>query len=254
VFIIKTFADFKNMLDHDSPIPLHYQLTEIIRKKALDGDLVDEDGKLPTEMELAEQFDVSRITIRTALKTLMNEGLLSRKRGRGTFLKTNSVENWVGRLMGFSETIKAAGFTPGAKVIHSGLIQILPKNIKEALMTEEAWELKRLRFADGEPIAIEHSFFPKKIGFEIEKHGDLDHLLTYRFIEQNLKIKLHKAKQLISAVNAEEEEMEVLNIQNGEALLYIERLTSSSDEKPIEFLKSVYRPDYFHYLVQLNRA
>lgn len=243
----------KHQLNHNSPIPLHHQLSEIIRKRTLKGELIDEDGKLPTEMEIAKQFEVSRITVRTALKTLMNEGMLSRKRGRGTFLKTNSAENWVGKLMGFSETIKAAGFIPGAKVVRSGLTHSLPENVRENLATEKAWELKRIRFADGEPIAVEQSFFPQHIGEEFDKHGDLDHLITYQFIEQELKIIVHSGKQLISAINAGIEESKTLNIDQGDALLYLERLAVSFDDEPIEFLKAVYRPDYFRYIVQLNR-
>ncbi|MEN1969883.1 GntR family transcriptional regulator [Lentibacillus sp. N15] len=249
--MIKT--SLEDQLNHNSPIPLHHQLSEIIRRRMLNGELTDEDGKLPTEMELTKQFNVSRITVRTALKTLLNEGMLLRKRGRGTFLKTNSAENWNGKLMGFSEAIKSAGFNPGAKVVQSGLTNIFPDKVKENFASEELWELKRIRFADGEPIAIEQSFFSKKIGEEFEKHGDLDHLVTYQFIEQRLKIKIHKGKQLISAVNADLEESEVLNINKGQALLYMERLAVSSENEPIEFLKSVYRPDYFQYIVQLNR-
>lgn len=242
------------MLNHNSPIPLHYQLTEVIRKQILQGDMADQQRKLPTEMELAEQFNVSRITVRTALRTLMNEGLLSRERGRGTFLKTNSAENWIGQLMGFSETIRAAGFTPNAEVIQSGAIHDLPKKVKDDLMVDNAWELKRLRFADGEPIAIEHSYFPEEIGNEIEKQNDLDHLLTYHFIEQELNMRLYTATQRISAINAQEEETTALNVDNGDALLYIERLAMTAEEKPVEFLKAVYRPDYFQYDVQLTRT
>lgn len=240
-------------MDHDSPIPLHHQLTEIIRKQALNGELTDANGKLPTEMELAEQFAVSRITVRTALKTLMNEGMLSRKRGRGTYMKTNRAENWMGRLMGFSETIKASGFTPGAKVVRSGLTHALPEKAEENFETNEAWELKRLRYADGEPIAIEQSYFPRHIGMALEKHRDLDHLLTYQFIEQELEINIHSGQQLISAVNADVEESEILNIDINQALLYIERFAVTADSQTIEFLQSVYRPDYFRYMVQLNR-
>jgi GntR family transcriptional regulator len=202
---------------------------------------------------LAEQFQVSRITVRSALKTLMDEGLLDRKRGSGTFLKSNQSENWIGELMGFSETIEASGVKPGAKVLNAKTIMNPSKKIKEQLGMDEVWGLKRLRFADGKPIAIEHSYFPKDIGMEFAKQEGLSEILIYQFLEKELSINLHEGKQMISAVNADQEEAKLLNIQEGDALLYIERLTISVEGKPIEFLQSVYRPDYFQYVVKLNR-
>jgi GntR family transcriptional regulator len=244
---------FRTLLNHNSPIPLHHQLTEFIRKELLHGRLVNQSGKLPTEYELAEQFQVSRITVRSSLNTLMNEGLLDRKRGSGTFLKSNQSENWIGQLMGFSETIEASGVKPGAEVLNKGTIKNPSKKVKEQLMLEEVWELKRLRFADGQPIAIEHSYFPKEIGMEINKQKGLNEILTYQFIEKELNINLHEAKQVVSAVNADPEEAGILKVPEGEALLYIERVTFSIEGKPIEFLQSVYRPDFFQYVVKLNR-
>ncbi|MBN6206715.1 GntR family transcriptional regulator [Ralstonia pickettii] len=246
--------DFKSVLNHTSPIPLHYQLTEFIRKQLLDERLIDSKGKLPTEIELAEQFRVSRVTVRSALTTLLNEGLIVRKRGSGTFLKTNQHEKWIGQLMGFSETIDASGVKPGAKVLYKGKSIDTTKKVKEQLMEDKVWELKRLRYADGEPIAIEHSYFPIEIGNKINEKKEINEILTYQFIEKELKITLQEAKQFVSAVNASKEEAEILNVTEGDALIHIERLTFSIEGKPVEFLESVYRPDLFRYEVNLSRS
>lgn len=239
-------------LDYDSGVPLHLQVRNIIRQEALRGELADPDGKMPTEAELMERFEVSRVTIRNALQTLVEEGMLVRERGRGTFLKTNQVENWVGRLMGFTETIKAAGFQPGAKILEKGLTSQLPNRVREGLHTNEAWQLKRLRYADDNPIAIEHAFFPVEIGLQLERE-DLTSIAMYRFFEEKLGFSLKKAKQMISAVNADKNEANQLDVIENEALLYIERISYSSEHKPVEFLKAVYRPDYYQYMVQLSR-
>lgn len=245
-------VEYSQLLDHNSPIPLHHQITEILRKKTIKGSFIDESGKLPSEMELAALFNVSRITVRTALIKLMDEGLLSRKRGRGTFLKTNLVENWAGQLMGFSETFMANGLQPGAEVIKSGMTKVLTKKVKDKLKADEAWELKRLRFADGKPVSIEHTFHPIEIGLKLQ-NLNLEKLLTYKFIEQDLNIIIGEAIQQISAMNAGKEESRLLQVPEDQALLYAERLTLSSDHKPIEFLQAIYRPDYFQYTVKLNR-
>jgi GntR family transcriptional regulator len=88
--------------------PLHSQIREAIRSQVRDGKLIDGTGRLMTEAELCRHFGVSRITIRNAIAPLVNEGMFDRSRGRGTFLRSNQPENWVGRLMGFSETIRGA--------------------------------------------------------------------------------------------------------------------------------------------------
>jgi GntR family transcriptional regulator len=241
-----------NAIVFDNGIPLHLQVRDIIRYEALNDKIVDANGKMPTEFELVKRFGVSRITVRNALQTLVDEGLLVRERGRGTFLKTNQPENWVGQLMGFTETIKEAGFTPGAKILAMGMTKKFPENVKSTLDTPVVWELKRLRFADDKPIAIEHAFFPPEIGLELEPQ-DLLSIAMYKFLEEELYITLKEAKQMISAVNANEYESEQLGIEENEALLYMERITYSNDRKPVEFLKAVYCPYYFQYMVQLTR-
>src|ERR1043166_1884293 len=101
--------------------PLHIQVRETIRRQVKAGELIDKTGRLMTEAELGKHFGVSRITIRNAIKPLVDEGMFERERGRGTFLRTNQPENWVGRLMGFSETIRDAGYQPGARILLQGM-------------------------------------------------------------------------------------------------------------------------------------
>ena len=98
-------------------LPLHIQVRETIRRQVKDGELIDKTGRLMTEAELGRHFGVSRITIRNAISPLVDEGMFARARGRGTFLRSNQPENWVGKLMGFSETIRDAGYQAGAKVL-----------------------------------------------------------------------------------------------------------------------------------------
>src|SRR5699024_96939 len=188
------------------------------------GTLANKTGKIPTEKELSKRFKVSRITVRAALDGLQKEGLLTRRRGSGTFINANKVEHWKGHLLGFSEALNIAGYTPGARAIKSGIKKNLSLNIKEQLELNSAWEIKRIRYADQFAIALEHSYFPIHIGFEFEKN-DLDDLLIYNYIEQELNISLDSGRQTISAVNADEELANLLNVSIGEALIYVKRLT-----------------------------
>lgn len=243
---------FHRSIDFDSEIPLKLQLRDILREKILNKELVDNDGKIETEFELMKRFNVSRVTVRSALQLLVDEGIIFRERGRGTFLRTNHPENWTGRLMGFSETIRESGMNPGSKILQKGLLEHVDEDINDHLDTKNVWELKRLRTVDGQPVAIEHAFYPTEFSkYLVDK--ELNSLPIYKFLEDEIGIFLHNAKQKISAVNATREEAELLEVEANAALLFIERTTYMTDKRPIEFLKAVYRPDYFQYLIKLSR-
>src|SRR6187455_2028779 len=179
-------------------LPLHIQVRETIRRQVKVGELIDKTGRLMTEAELGKHFGVSRITIRNAIKPLVDEGMFERERGRGTFLRTNQPENWVGRLMGFSETIRDAGYQPGAKVLLQGMTNRHDAAVRKKLRERAVWQLKRVRLADDIPIAIEHAFYPPDIGLELDKR-DLTSIVMYRVFESELGFDIKEATQTIGA-------------------------------------------------------
>src|SRR5690625_1637023 len=180
-----------NPIDFDSGIPLKLQLRDIIRNKVINKELVDQDGKVATEYELMNKFNVSRVTVRSALQMLVDEGVIVRERGRGTFLRTNHPENWVGKLMGFSETIMASGLKPGSKILKKGETSKLDIKTKESLKVDVAWELKRLRTVEQKPIAIEHAFYPLHFSKYLEGK-DLISLPIYKYLEDEVGIYLDR--------------------------------------------------------------
>ncbi len=232
--------------------PLHIQVRETIRRQVRDGELIDSEGRLMTEAELGKLFGVSRITIRNAIRPLVDEGMFARERGRGTFLRTNQPENWVGRLMGFSETIRDAGYVPGAKVLQQGMTNRHDADIRERLRERAVWQLKRLRLADETPIAIEHAFYPPDIGLELEKR-DLTTILMYRVFETELGLDIKEATQSIGASVADATTAKLLGVEAGHPLLSMERLTLGAGDRPLELLRSVYLPDYFRLSINLTR-
>ena len=233
-------------------VPLHIQIREAIRRQVRDGQLIDKAGRLMTEAELGRHFGVSRITIRNAISPLVNEGMFARTRGRGTFLRSNQPENWVGRLMGFSETIRDAGYQAGAKVLQQGMTNRHDAEVREQLRERAVWQLKRLRLADDTPIAIEHAFYPPDIGLELEKR-DLTSIIMYRVFEEELGHPIKEAKQTISASLADAASAKMLGVKAGSPLLAIERLTLGTEGRPLELLRSVYLPDYFRLSISLMR-
>jgi GntR family transcriptional regulator len=233
-------------------VPLHIQVRETIRREVREGGLIDKSGRLMTEAELGRHFGVSRITIRNAISPLVDEGMFARTRGRGTFLRSNQPENWVGKLMGFSETIRDAGYHAGAKVLQQGMTNRLDADLREQLRERAVWQLKRLRLADDTPIAIEHAFYPPDIGLELEKR-DLTSIIMYSVFEDELGHTIREAKQTISASLADAPSGKLLGVKAGSALLSIERLTIGKDDRPLELLRAVYLPEYFRLSINLTR-
>lgn len=233
-------------------LPLHIQVRETIRRQVKDGELIDKTGRLMTEAELGRHFGVSRITIRNAITPLVDEGMFARARGRGTFLRSNQPENWVGRLMGFSETIKDAGYEPGAKILQQGMTNRHDAEVRTQLRERAVWQLKRVRLADDIPIAIEHAFYPPDIGLELEKR-DLTSIVMYRVFESELGFDIKEAMQTISASLADATSAKLLGVKVGSPLLSMERLTLNKDERPLELLRSIYLPNYFRLSINLTR-
>ena len=234
--------------DLEARKPLHIRVREAIRRRVREGELIDESGRLMTEAELVKHFGVSRITIRHAIKPLVDEGMFARERGRGTFFKSNQPENWIGRLMGFSETIK----DPGARILTQGMTNRHDAAVRKTMQERAVWQLKRLRLAGDVPIAIEHAFYPPDIGLELEKR-DLTSILMYRVFESELGFDIKEASQTISARLADGATAAILGVVAGSPLLSMERLTTAADDRPLELLRSVYLPQHFQFSINLTR-
>jgi GntR family transcriptional regulator len=236
----------------ESVLPLHIQVRETIRRQVKEGELIDKTGRLMTEAELGRHFGVSRITIRNAISPLVDEGMFARSRGRGTFLRSNQPENWVGRLMGFSETIRDAGYKAGAKVLQQGMTNKQDASVRDKVQERAVWQLRRLRLADNIPIAIEHAFYPPDIGLELEKR-DLISIIMYDVFEKELGFEIKEATQTIGASLADASAAKLMGVKPGSALLSMERLTLGKDGRPLELLRSVYLPEYFRLSINLTR-
>lgn len=236
----------------EGSVPLHIQIREAIRRQVRDGELIDKSGRLMTEAELGRHFGVSRITIRNAIAPLVDEGMFARSRGRGTFLQSNQPENWVGRLMGFSETIRDAGYHAGARILEQGMTNRHDPEIREQLGERAVWHLKRLRLADDTPIAIEHAYYPPDIGLELEKR-DLISIIMYRVFEDELGLAIKDARQTISADRADSGSARLLGVKVGSPLLAIERVTYGKDARALELLRAIYLPKYFRLSISLTR-
>src|SRR5699024_11159462 len=158
-------------LNHNSRVPLYNQVKEILvykitNKQWKTGDLI------PTETELIREFDVSRTTIRQAINVLVQEGLLEKQQGKGTTVKSLKLTGSLGRLTGFAEEIMERGYVPKSKLIRAEFRDelFLEKKKLQIADDEEILCIRRIRFANDEPIALEKTSWPKYIGEILMKH------------------------------------------------------------------------------------
>lgn len=232
-------------LNPNSKLPLYHQLYEIFQDKIRAGDWKPGD-MIPPESELISAYGVSRITVRKVLDMLVKEGHIRRERGRGTFVAYPRLEHGMTRIVSFTEDMRQRGFSPGTRIIFSGLVPA-PANIAEALGVpagEELARIDRLRLADEEPLCVEESFLVHRL-----MPGILEHDLKQKSLRE-VKLAVYgirwsRATQTIRAVAAAPETAHLLSIKVGAPLLFFERVTRSQEDVPVEFLRIYYRADRY---------
>jgi GntR family transcriptional regulator len=201
---------------------------------------------IPTEPELMERYQVSRTTVRQTLDKLANVNLIRRQQGRGTFVAHPTVEQALVRIVSFTDDMEGRGIEPGTVVLASSLVPA-PEDIAERLEIgpqDELAYLKRLRLADGEPMSVEeshlvHRFCPGILG------GDFASSSLRQALAERHGIQWSRAKQTIRAIAAPSDLAQTLSIEPEAPILYVERVSYSRENLPVEFLRIFYRADRY---------
>lgn len=239
------------MVDPNRNIALYLQVKDILIKR-IQEKVWAPNTLIPTEQELMDEFNVSRTTLRQAISILVQDGLLEKRQGKGTIVKSQQLTG-NGRLKGFAEEVAEKGLTPNSKLLRAEFKTDLyhEKSMLNIPEDEEVLVIERIRFADQIPIAIERTCWPSHIG-KLFINEDLDSAKFYELLENN-DIILKRAKEKISAINATLFEADLLGIRGGEAMLETERLSFGLDDRPIEFSTIKFRSDKYHYNIELTR-
>lgn len=239
-------------ISHRSNSPLYQQIYQLLRNKILDAQWHPNE-MLPSESELMERYLVSRATIRQALDELASDGLIYRKQGRGTFVAPPTVQQGLVRIVSFTEDMQQRGLTPGTKLISAVLVPAgealaskLHIDVRESLA-----RIERLRLADDEPMSVEISFLverycPGILALDYTRHS------LRRMLEEKYGIRITSAQQSIQAVSAAEELATILDVRSGHPLLYIERVSYSEFDVPVEYLRFYHRGDRYALHAELR--
>ncbi|SDN85943.1 GntR family transcriptional regulator [Alkalicoccus daliensis] len=241
------------MINKQSSIPIYYQLAELIRERLAAGEYVPGD-MLPSEREFSDRYDISRMTVRQAITSLVNEGILHRKKGTGTFVSAPKINQTLGGLTSFSEDMKARGLTPSNKLLRFEKVLCTRKDIRDILnLTEEdyVYEIERVRLADNQPMAIESIWLNAR--FVPDLHRDIVQSSLYDYLEKEAGLVIGEATQMLEASIISFEEAELLKVNKDAPVLMIERHTYLQEGTPLEVVRSRYRADRYRFSVDLPR-
>lgn len=226
------------VLDRASPVPLYFQLARHVEAEIRSGSLHTGD-RLENEVKIAEDLGLSRPTVRAAFGYLVDKGLVTRRRGQGTVVSKDKVSRSV-KLTSLFDDMAAAGKSPTTKVLHNEVVRA-PEPARTALGLDEGQVviyLERLRFGEGEPIALMHNYIPTSL---VTLSSDM---LAERGLYELLRMSgIHPARaiQRLSAKTASATEARQLDEARGAALVTMERTTFDDRGRTIEYAQHVYR-------------
>ena len=234
--------------------PRHEQISDWLREQIQEG-VYEDDDRLPSESELGERFDVSRITVRRALQTLESEGLLYRRQGLGSFVQDRRVHQPLVRLTDFVEDMEQAGITATSRLLEM-THEPAGVDVARRLEVEEGQtvvRVERRRMGDDRPIAFDRTWLPVFYGHLLEGH-DLDVDSIYHVLEREYDIPVLRGRYFIEAVNADPHVARHLEVSDGAALLLIERTSYTTGDKAMYFQRRYYRSDRVAYELELERT
>ncbi len=243
------FTEIIGPLGEQGRAPLYQQLQRALRDAIADKRLAPDEA-LPPERELAEEFQISRITVRKALDGLVGDGLLTRRQGAGTFVAAPAEKNF-SKLSSFSEDMISRGRTPHSVWLSRAAGAVTPEESMTLGLSPgtPVYRFNRIRFADGAPMALEYSTIP---GFCLPSL-DVVEASLYGALEKH-GARPFRALQRLRAVLVTPEQAEMMAIPAKSAGLLIERRGFLKDGRPVEFTQSYYRGDAYDFVAELNTS
>lgn len=231
-------------IDKNIPVPLYYQIAQLIRHQIESGELKPGD-QIPTESELQERFNVSRATVRQAISGLVYEGLLERRRAKGTIVSRTKLEETLYGFASFTNQLLKQDLTVETRTLS---FEVIPATatLAEYLqidLGDRLAALERLRIADGEPVCVENWYAPARHlpGIDRSFFGTTGlEQSTYYMLQERFGIHLFKAVDTVSAVALEEREAKLLNMEKGMPALLRTRISYTADDVPMVYASGIH--------------
>ena len=221
-----------NELERNGGIPLYRQLEQQLRSMVEDGTLAY-GQMLPSEMEMIENYQVSRTTIRQAIKELEAAGLVRREQGKGTFVAKPKYSRNIRRLSGFTQMCEQMGVVPGGRMLDNRLIAADEKTAKKLGVApgSDIIYIHRLRYANNEPVIIERNYFPPKYAELLQRRFDNESLFAY--LKEHMGVICKESEKLIELCHVTGEEANMLDVKRGDYMMFVKSTAYDQNREPI---------------------
>ncbi len=235
---------FHKKLDKSTPIPLYFQLKSIILNDIKDNHFTVGDA-IPTENELVEYYHISRSTVRQAISELVQEGWLTRKASKGTFVtKPEQNSSYIRSFEPFYQQVSKLGKVARTELIDLNVITPTPEIAEKLNLTPEQKVISmfRRRFADDIPMVTFQNYIPYDLCSFILSYDFKTHSL-YELLMTNESTKISNTKTIVSAMNATSEDIALLNVKVNTPMLYFHNVSTTADGTVIDYAFAHYRGD-----------
>jgi GntR family transcriptional regulator len=228
--------------------PLAYLRLRRAIRNVIERHDIEPGQALPSERDLSQTLQLSRVTVRKALSALVEEGLLTQRHGAGTFIAERIVKP-MSRLSSFTEDLRERGLHPRSEFFERSLGEVTPEEAMALNLSPGALviRLHRVRYGRDEPLAIERSVVPASaLGDPLLVHDSLYEALEKRHCRPR------RALQRLRAVALNAQQARLLHVAVGSAGLSIERRSFLDDGRVVEFTCSWYRGDIYDFVAELT--
>ncbi|WP_223588237.1 GntR family transcriptional regulator [Neobacillus bataviensis] len=238
-------------LNTSSVIPLYYQLKEILLENIESGTW-NPGFMIPSEIQLQHEYNISRNTVKKAIDELVQEGMLNRIQGKGTFVSAPKIDQSLSNFYSFSKVMKSRGLNPKDIILSLKENEARVGVAKKLQLTEnnQVFELNRLRCSGDEPIILETSYIPTQL-FPNLTAKMLENNSLYDVMQKEYGIYVTKAKEVFEPVLIRSHESMILQVGEGNPALLLERIAYDNQGIPVEFCRSLIRGDRCRFYTEL---
>jgi len=238
----------EDVVDKESPIPLHHQLEQFLREGIENGRFSAND-RLPTEQEFMTFFSLSRTPVRQALGKLASAGLVMRKRSLGTVVLPQRFEERLSALSTFTQEVEARGQVPRANLAKFEVQTADPKRIKQLNLAQGAkvYFIQRVRFIDEIPVGVLNSYIPVEVApyllaTDFKETGPQQSI--YYVLKNRHQIKLVRATDTFKAVLLDHKTAMLLEYPPNSPFLLRSRIAYDETNRPIAYENGYYSVSY----------
>ncbi len=231
-------------------VPAYIRIHDALKKK-IDDDFWEIGQRLPSERDLADDYEVSRMTLRQAITLLVEEGILERRVGSGTYVASHRVQEKMRGTTSFTEIVRSQGKTPSSQLVS---YQRKPANETEIEQlqlkpSDYVVRMERVRYADNVPLVFEVASIPEKLIRKFKREDITEHF--FQTLTDN-GYEIGKSQQTIYAKNASERVANYLKVPKNHAVLALTQVSYFTDGRPFEYVHSQYVGDRFEFYLENN--